>query len=206
MRLSRGWCGLVLFWTAVVTFGTTTAWTLQSLGPPGPPEAAAPQRQADPAGVEFARQVPATFQTAAAAAQTTTRQDPADPPAAVAPETIASAGEHGLRRFAAIEPDDQKEPPIAERTLHLRIVRDSAHCPRTACYRWHVLERRIRSPHPATLDLASLRLAPSIREAAEKGQVELIIDAVEHHRTIRGRDSIVFVATSLAGVTPHDGP
>ena len=95
---------------------------------------------------------------------------------------------------------------MPDRTLHLRVVRDSAHCPQTTCYRWHVLGRRIKPPHPATLDLASLRLAPSIRDAAEKGQVELIIDAVEHHKTIHGRDSIILVATSLTGVTPHDGP
>jgi hypothetical protein len=200
MQLSRGWCGLVLFWTGVVTFGTTTAWTLQSLGPPGPPEASAPQRQADPAVVEFAGQVPASFQTTEAAAQ------PVSLLATVAPETIAPAGEHGLPRFAAVEPGDRQEPPMPDRTLHLRVVRDSAHCPQTTCYRWHVLGRRIKPPHPATLDLASLRLAPSIRDAAEKGQVELIIDAVEHHKTIHGRDSIILVATSLAGVTPHDGP
>ena len=206
MQLSRGWCGLVLFWTGVVTFGTTTAWTLQSLGPPGPPEASAPERQADPTVVEFAGQVPATFQTTEAVAEPATPQDPANLPATVAPETIAAAGEHGLPRLVAVEPGDRQEPPMPDRTLHLRVVRDSAHCPQTTCYRWHVLGRRIKPPHPATLDLASLRLAPSIRDADEKGQVELIIDVVEHHRTIHGRDSIILVATSLTGVTPHDGP
>ena len=201
MRLSRGWCGLFLFWMAMVTFGTTTAWTLHLLGPPGPPEASAQERQADPAVVEFAGQVPAIFQTAEAKPQ-----DVANLAATVTPETTASAEEHGLPRPAAIEPADRQESPMPDRTLHLRIVRDSARCPQTTCYKWHVLGRRIKPPHPATLDMASLRLAPSIREAAEKGQVELIIDAVEHHRTIHGRDSIILVATSLAGVTPHDGP
>ena len=206
MRLSRGWCGLFLFWMAVVTFATTTVWTLQLLGPPGPPEAAARERQADPADVEFASLVPATFQTAETTAQPAESQDSANRSATVAPATIAAAGEHGLPRLAVVEPGDRQEPPMPDRTLHLRIVRDSVHCPQTTCYRWHVLGRRIKPPHPATLDLASLRLAPSIREAAENGRVELIVDAVEHHRTIHGRDSIILVATSLAGVTPHDGP
>jgi hypothetical protein len=99
----------------------------------------------------------------------------------------------------------RQEAPPPPRQLHLRIFRDSEHCPKTACYKWHVLGRHTKLP-PATLELAELRLAPSIRQAAESGKVELIVDAVEQHKTIRGRDRVAIVATSLAGVTPHEEP
>ena len=55
----------------------------------------------------------------------------------------------------------------------------------------------------ATIDLAQLRLAPSLREATENGKVDLIINATELERR-QGRENVIFVATSLYGVTPHD--
>jgi hypothetical protein len=90
------------------------------------------------------------------------------------------------------------------RQVQLRIVGDSLLCPKLTCARWHVVTKRARHPHTTTIDLARLRLAPSLREAAANGEVELIINATESHKVVRGRDVISFVPTSLAGVTPHD--
>jgi len=90
------------------------------------------------------------------------------------------------------------------RQVQLSIVGDSLLCPKLTCARWHVVTKRARHPHTTTIDLARLRLAPSLREAAANGEVELIINATESHKVVRGRDVISFVPTSLAGVTPHD--
>jgi hypothetical protein len=92
-----------------------------------------------------------------------------------------------------------------EKTLHLRIVRDSQRCPVTPCYKWHLIQQRMKSPRPPVLDMTGLRLAPSIREDVEKGKIELIVDAVEQHKSVNGRDTVIMVATGLAGITPHDG-
>lgn len=52
------------------------------------------------------------------------------------------------------------------------------------------------------IDLAQLRFSPGQREAAENGQVELIVDALQTRGKINGRDCIVLVAKSLDSVTP----
>jgi hypothetical protein len=93
---------------------------------------------------------------------------------------------------------------VPEKRLHLRIARDSKLCPDTTCYKWRLINQRAKSPRAATIDLAKLHLAPSLREAAENGDIQLIVDAVEHHRTIHGRDMIIFQATNLAGVLPPE--
>jgi hypothetical protein len=56
---------------------------------------------------------------------------------------------------------------------------------------------------PGIVDISKLRLAPVLRQAAEKGEIELIIDASERRETLNGRPVVIYVATSLAGVTPH---
>jgi hypothetical protein len=120
-----------------------------------------------------------------------------DPPAAQAAKPAIVAEGEGLQR--------EREAPAAERMVLLRVARDARVCPKTACLRWHVVQPRTRPPpRTATLDFARLRLAPGLREAAEGGEIELFIDAVEQHRTVNGRENVIFVATSLAGVTPHD--
>jgi hypothetical protein len=213
MRLSHGWCGLFLFWLGVTALCGIAAWSLEILGPAGPNSAVARQEQPEPPMIEFASSVPATQLAAAAepAPVTTVASATNAADQVAAPQDVPPP----VRQQASAETSDavqhertlavQHEPAGPERTLHLRIFRDSLRCPDNACYRWHLLQAHLRPPHPATLDMAKLRLAPSIREAAEKGKVDLIIDAVEHHRTVNGRDSIILVATSLTGVTPHDG-
>jgi hypothetical protein len=74
------------------------------------------------------------------------------------------------------------------------------------CYRYHLVTDRLKLPRHALVDLAGLSLAPHLRTGVDKGDVDLRIEAVEQHRTIRGRETPIFVATNLAGVTPHDTP
>lgn len=112
---------------------------------------------------------------------------------AVATETSKAVNE-GARPAATLR----------EKRLHLRIARDSKLCPNTTCYKWRLINQRAKSPRAATIDLAKLHLAPRLREAAENGDIQLIVDAVEHHRTIHGRDIIIFEATNLAGVLPPE--
>jgi hypothetical protein len=97
----------------------------------------------------------------------------------------------------------ERQPPPGKK-VQLRVGRDSKSCPNATCLRWHLVQQRSKPPRGASLDLARLRLAPDLREAAEAGKVELIVDAVEQHKSIRGRDSVTFVATDLAGVTSHE--
>ena len=230
MRLSRGWRGLLLFWIGVATCGGIAAMILEILGPTGPNTDVAVREDQEPTVIEFASQVPATSvdqqptmsefagqvpSTYVAAAQVPAETATAVAAATIGPEVPASPP---APQSATIEPKsvvtkmpveadhtDSHEPSVRTRKLYLRIVRDSEKCPRVMCYKWHLIQQRLKLSHPPTLDMAQLQLAPSIRKAAEKGQVELIIDAVEHHRRINGHDSVIFVATNLAGVMPHDG-
>jgi hypothetical protein len=109
---------------------------------------------------------------------------------------------------APAEPDDLAPPPppplAKKKHLQLRITRDKQHCPTVACYKWHMVKQRSRPPRNATIDLAHLGLAPTLREAVDQGKIDLFIDATEQHKTIKGRDTVIFVATSLNGVTPND--
>jgi hypothetical protein len=90
--------------------------------------------------------------------------------------------------------------------LNLRITRDWKRCPVVVCYRYHLVTERLKLPRHAVVDLAGLRLAPNLRTGVDKGDIDLLIEAVEHRKTINGRDTPIFIATTLAGVTPHDTP
>jgi hypothetical protein len=157
--------------------------------------------------------------------------EPADPGPIVPPETVASLGNellteysHGSAPEVTVPPTiDQPpapdlEPPVVadqavapaaprrNKKVHLRVVRGSKPCATTTCSNWNVIRQTTRPPRRATIDMARLRLAPSLREAVNNGEVELIINAVEQRSTVKGRHIVIFVATSLAGVTPHDEP
>ena len=97
------------------------------------------------------------------------------------------------------------EADKAGKKLRLRVARDRRHCPGTTCLTWRLLKQRGGAPRAARIDLAGLHLAPDLRDAAEKGKVELIVDAVEQHETIKGRHMVILVATDLTGVRPHEG-
>jgi hypothetical protein len=93
-----------------------------------------------------------------------------------------------------------------EKRLNLRITRDSERCPKVVCYKWHLVTERLKPPHYTKVDLARLRLAPSLRRGVDNGDIDLIIEAVAQRKTINGHDTLIFTATSLEGVAPHDGP
>lgn len=230
MQLSRGWYGLVLFWTCVVALGGIGAGTLQVLGSPSREEHPARTNPAEPTVVEYATRVPLTPFFAAVAAPSPAPGPPIDVDAAAAlqvqeappttseltavaqletstPDVRAPIHEQDVVVANVAATDDNEVRPettLPEKRLHLRIVGESKPCPRTDCYRWRVVRQRAKHPRPATIDLVQLHLAPGLREAAENGEVELMIDAVERHTTIKGRDVVTIVATRLAGVTPHD--
>jgi len=96
------------------------------------------------------------------------------------------------------------EAPPPAKKLHLRIVRDSRQCGKADCSKWTIVAQRGRRLRPITIDIAPLRLAPALRQSAEKGEIALLIDAVERHETVGGRDIVMFVATSLTGVAYND--
>jgi hypothetical protein len=254
MRLSRGWYGLIFFWTAFVSVCTIGAATLQVLGSPDPFERSARNIDINPTTVEFALHVPLIAVAAAAdvAAKAPGRPEEAadfvdnvpqtrfagvsvsdvaskapDHPEESAPATQETSPEPVVmaasETMAAVDQDasaaashtgalersavaDEKAArttaPVPEKKLHLRIARDSKLCPQTTCYKWRLISQHSKAPRAATIDLAQLRLAPGLREAAENGDVQLIVDVVEHHKTIKGRDTVIFEATNLAGVLP----
>ena len=235
MRLSRGWCALLLFWAGVVSLCGIGAGTLQVLGSPSPEARPAQENHADLTPIEFASVVPPTspavLPATALAVGASGRLEEASAPNAqeVSPEPVAMAASEPTARANqdAVTPGSQAAPsqvdtavtnekpntanegarpeaPLPEKRLHLRIVRDNKLCPNTTCYKWHLINQRSKALRAATIDLAQLHLAPGLREAVENGDVQLLIDAVEHHKTINGRDVVVIVATSVAGVTPHD--
>ena len=218
MRLSRGWWALLLFWAGVVSLCGIGAGTLQVLGSPSAEERPAQANQADPTpGV-----VPSSS-SAAVPATDLAVEAPGHPVVMAVSEPIAAAHQDAFapgsptagfqtataaanENVTAANEGARPETTPSEKKLHLRIVRDSKLCPKTTCYKWRVINQRSKPPRAATIDLAQLHLAPGLREAAENGDVQLLIDAVEHHKMINGRDVIIIVATGLTGVTPHDAP
>lgn len=251
MRLSRGWYGLILFWTGIVSVCAIGAGTLQMLGSPGA-QRSARNSDVDPTTVEFALRVPLVSSAVAAAAyvarpeeaaeyvdsvpltrvavasgtdaavrtpdhpdeaSTATAQEAAPEPVVMAASDttaavdqdapIAASHTEAFERSMAVAGEAARTTAaVPEKRLHLRIARDSKLCPQTTCYKWRLISQHSKAPRAATIDLAQLRLAPGLREAAENGDVQLIVDAVEHHKTINGRDTVIFEATNLAGVLP----
>jgi hypothetical protein len=267
MRLSRGWCGLLLFWVGVVSLCGVGAATLQILGPPQAMEASERVNyagQPDNLMSDLSDAVaPAANPNVAATSMQHQEQTLPEQAMIVPPENSAVVDNNGLTDYSQIDrassPDPQAalpepktmvalettaapekrdnvqitpishtvlaEPDVtvvgdsldeangaashevekAGKKLHLRVARDRRHCPGTTCLAWHLLKQRGRAPRAARIDLAGLHLAPDLREAAEKGKVELMVDAVEQHETIKGRNMVILVATDLTGVRPREG-
>jgi hypothetical protein len=230
MRLSRGWRDLALFWAGIGVLAGVGAGILEMMGPPASVENSAQDERADSISFEFANRVPVAFSAVAAAGEapsdvnetaaplareaspgaaimvahgTTSSMDPVAAPFdawAVIPYQPTPAASADRNETSA---GARQETPLPEKTRLLRITRDHKLCPQVVCYKWHLVTQRAKLPRAATIDLAQLRLAPSLREATENGEVELIINAVERRK---GRENVTFVATSLYGVMPHDEP
>ena len=271
MRLSRGWCGLLLFWVGVVSLGGIGAATLQILGPPQATEDSEREHYAGPAAAQPESLMPGassavgpTSSPNAAAISAQHQEQMLPEQAMIVPPETSSAIDNGalmhdsqmdrapapVLQEASPEPkttvalettdapdkrDNVQLTPVshvvlsapdvtavsdlldeangtgsheaekAGKKLRLRVARDRRHCPGTTCLTWRLLKQRGGAPRAARIDLAGLHLAPDLRDAAEKGKVELIVDAVEQHETIKGRHMVILVATDLTGVRPHEG-
>jgi hypothetical protein len=163
-----------------------------------PEDAAAVERHALPVATQYAGSGPPT-----AAA------DPADAARLVADNTLSITPSTLPASDARDEEKAHRVPLTAtnqDKTLNLRIARDSERCPKVVCYKWHLITQRLKPPQYTKVELAGLRLAPGLRRKVENGNVDLLIDAVTKRKTIHGHDTLVFVAVNLTGVTPHDAP
>jgi hypothetical protein len=216
---------LLVSWGAAVSLCVISAGILGVRGPRTGVEETALQQQSLPGAIPTAKITPAT---AAADAQATAEpalvaievqmvKDEGNPRTDLPPKTstpavtqLAAAATPPVP--AVIQPAAEAKNDAAgtaardEKHLNLRITRDSERCPKVVCYRWHLVTQRLKPPPYTKVDLAGLRLAPSLRRGVDNGDIDLIIEAVAQRKTINGHDTLVFVATNLSGVTPHDGP
>lgn len=135
---------------------------------------------------------------------------PEHSPAVAAAMTQPAAGNGasgGPQAAVAVQPSSdtvtvsQRNVPATETTVRLRIARDF-NCPTIACYKWQLLSPGSKLPRHTMIDLAQLRFAPGEREAAETGQVELVVNALQRRQKINGRNSVILVAKSLDSVAP----
>ncbi len=224
MRLSRGWRRLLLSWAGAVSLCITSAGIFEFLAPAGQDGRTALNQRIIADSIQSASVVPATIRVEPPAPPRPIMEpaSPTEPPPVAAVETTAS-------RDDAVEPDPQPVTPAAVanvspptraetkksaprtasppgKRLNLRITRDMQRCPVVVCYRYHLVTQQRKLPRHALVDLAGLRLAPHLRSGVDKGDIDLLIEVVEHRRTVNGRETPIFVATNLAGVTPHDSP
>ena len=227
MRLSRGWRELILFWVGIAALGGVGAGILQSIGPPDPIDNSAQDERA----IDFVdpRRADGVCCCRGRGRRNAERRGQGLGTMRVKPRRVSG---NGCARPKSMDPDaapfdswtvmpylrmpvaidggsetgagTRQAAPRPEKTRLLRITRDHKLCPKVVCYKWHLVTQRAKLPRGATIDLAKLRLAPSLREATEKGKVDLIINATERHKPASGGGNVIFVATSLYGVTPHD--
>lgn len=224
MRLLRGWQGLGVFWAGVAALCGAGTVTLQIIGssPQLSQQIAARLDNRDSIS-GLAALVPAVATLPIVTSADVVEAAPAAPITAQAPTVVTEQSETEVTSISAAAPallpaatstsegaavsdtapaapPSKLEPLVTKRQL--RLARDSRPCPTPVCSKWTVIARHAK--HPATIDMAGLHLAPSLRQAAERGEIELIVDAVERHETLNGRDIVIFVATGLTGVAPHD--
>lgn len=214
MQLSRGWWKALLSWAVAVSLCVVSGGIFRLVVPVTQDDAAAVEQYALPTA---SRHVDTDSGTGSAQRPgiALALADSAAPAATLASDARdASPSRHGTAVLSAPLAGDGGETERAaaapmthnqDKRLNLRITRDSERCPKVICYKWHlVTQRRLKPPRYTKVELAGLRLAPGLRRKVDKGNIDLLIDAVPQHRTINGHDTLVFVAINLAGVTPHD--
>jgi hypothetical protein len=212
MKLSRGWSTLLLCWAAAVSLCVLTGEILRIMVPVNQEDAKAVEQRALQAAMQQISNGPATALAPPDVArfdQNAQAGAPSDPVVHVdtaplrdeTPPSISSTyGSGDIRR------DNQPASSNQDKRLNLRITRDSERCPKVICYKWHLVTRRLKPPQFTKVELEGLRLAPSLQHDVDNGNIDLLIDAVTQHRTINGHDTLIFIATDLIGVTPHDAP
>jgi hypothetical protein len=208
MQLSRGWwktplswAAVLMSWAAAVSICVVSGGILRIIAPVGQEDAAAVEQYARPAALQHLR----TGLTMASADLPATAHPRADDTPSTAPSALLADDAIPSRR----EETEHDVPPRTsdqDKKLNLRIARDSERCPKVVCYKWHLVTRRLKPPRYTKVELAGLRLAPSLQHKVENGNIDLLIDAVTQHRTIHGHDTLVFIAVNLAGITQHDAP
>jgi hypothetical protein len=224
MQLSRGWRRLLLSWAGAVSLCIMSAGFVELLGPVGQHGRTALDQRIITDSIQSAAVVPATIRVDPPAPPPLIMEtaQPTESAPAVADQRMSSPGsdvESDLQTLmpasvANASPNGREEtkkkvPQTSSRQgkrLNLRVTRDWKRCPVVVCYRYHLVTERRKLPRHAVVDLAGLRLAPNLRTSVDKGDIDLLIEAVEQRRTINGRERPIFVATNLAGVAPHDSP
>ena len=211
MQLSRQWWKPLLSWTAAICLWTAAVCLcvfsgeiLRFVNPVSRQDAAALEQHVRLAEIQLASIDPAADAIPQGALET-----PADSTLLTAPPAwVASQGKSPTSAevpgSGEVPHDMLRATPRQENSVNLRITRDSARCPNIVCYKWHLVTQRLKPPHYTKVELAGLRLPPGLRHGVESGHVDLFIDAMPQHKTIHGHDTLIFVATNLAGVTPHD--
>jgi hypothetical protein len=91
--------------------------------------------------------------------------------------------------------------PESRRASHFRIVKVT--CAKEPCSKWHVTNLKTKKKFHANVDLASLRLAPSIADAANTAEVELLVTGEETVKVVKGKRHTTIHAEHLDGVMPH---
>jgi hypothetical protein len=91
--------------------------------------------------------------------------------------------------------------PEPRRASHFRIVK--APCAKGPCSRWHVTNLSTKKKFHANVDLAGLKLAPSIEEAANTAEVELLVTGEQTVKVVKGKRQTTIHAEQLDGVMPR---
>jgi hypothetical protein len=91
--------------------------------------------------------------------------------------------------------------PEPRRTSHFRIVK--APCAKAPCSRWRVTNLATKKKFHANVDLAGLKLAPSIADAADTADVELLVTGEETVKVVKGKRHTNIHADHLHGVKPR---
>lgn len=122
------------------------------------------------------------------------------------PERAALVTNGGDSRAADPAPDPPlplpPEPvPEPRRASHFRIVK--APCAKAPCSRWHVTNLATKKKFHANVDLAGLKLAPSIADAANTAEVELLVTGEAMVKVVKGKRHTTIHAEHLDGVMPR---
>lgn len=85
----------------------------------------------------------------------------------------------------------------------LRLFNTGKGCPRRhSCANWGVIEEATGSSYTARVDFAHIKLARSLRRKADRGKVDLLVDAEVRHGA---PGAVLVVVKSLVGVSAHGG-
>ena len=170
MQLSRGWWKQLFRWAAAMCLCAAatclcvaSGGILRIVDPVSRENAIVVKRYPLSPGVQLASIDPANaFAEGADSEAIADSSQSTAPSALVGPTSTPHTSAEGWGRGEA-----QRDIPQAtsrpERSVNLRIARDSERCPKVICYKWHLVTQRLKLPHYTKVELAGLRLPPSLR-------------------------------------------